>query len=766
MRLADGRYQIKKRLRACVVFGEHDLAQRAPFPRIDLVLCRNVLIYFSSELQQRVLQIFAFALREGAYLVLGRAETVGPLAELFAPDDRCPKVYVRRGGRAPIPNLQPPQLLPRVSPTLRVRPAPAAPPVEALSPRHAPFEAVLASFPHGVIIIDRRYDVVEINLAARRLLAIHTPALGEDFVHLAHLVPHRQLLDLVEGAFHGTSPAPIGVRVDAPEAGPPRYLQIACFPQNLGAGSPVSACALVLVTDVTVSRSRVLELEHAAAVEADAKGELARTTADLQTQLSHATEENERLAAAVDEARAARDRAEAEKGEDHAALERLNETNRRLTTANEELAATIDRLRGVNEELLVRSEEAQAAHEEIETLNEEFQASNEELEALNEELQSTVEELTTTNAELEARYRDNAELAKVAQAEREKLAATLLGIGDALLAVDASGRLLFQNRAYLDTIGDGSTLHDMDGAPIPPDQTPAARATRGEAFQAELTIAGPSGQQRYFEAVGNPILGPEGHAGGVVAIRDITERSVRVLQDRFLAMASHELRTPLVPLTGYLDMLLKLLDGADPRARRYASQARQEVVRLTGLVGDLVDVVRLKTGKLALSPEPVDLRGVVARAAEVARAIADGVEIREDAGPEVLVRGDAARLEQVVINLLVNAVKHAAGTPRVDVRVRREDEHAELVVEDYGPGIPAADLPQIFGSFYQVDRKDRASRGGMGLGLFIAKEIVDAHGGAISVESEVGKGTRFTVRLPLDRKNSAHTGGDGEEGAT
>ncbi|APR85732.1 Chemotaxis protein methyltransferase CheR [Minicystis rosea] len=768
VRLPDDRYQVKKRLRSCVVFGEHDLGQRAPFPRIDLVLCRNVLIYFTSELQRRVLQLFAFALREGGYLVLGKAETVGPLAEFFTPDDRFSKVYVRRGGRAPIPSLQPPQVLPRVLPArMSARtPIPPAPAPPAVAPPRAPFEAVLTSFPLGVVIIDRRYDILEINLAARRLLAIHTPALGEDFVHLAHPVPHRELLDLIEGAFQSTSPAPLDVRVDPPEAGPPRYLQIACFPQHFEAGAPVTECALVLVTDVTVPQSRIRELEHTAAAESAARAEIGSANAELQAAVSRATGENKQLAAAVEDLRAARDRAESAKAESVATIERLGETNRRLTTANEELAATIERLRGANEELLVRAEEAQAAHEEVETLNEEFQASNEELEALNEELQATVEELTTTNSELEARYRDNADLARTAQAEREKLAATLLGIGDALVAVDASGRPLFQNRAYEDTLGDESALRDADGRPLPPDRTPAARAARCEAFRTEITIGDPSGPRRYFEAVGNPIQGPDGHAGGVVVMRDITDRSIRVLQDRFLAMASHELRTPLVPLMGYLDMLLKLLDGADPRARRYASQARQEVQRLEGLVSDLVDVVRLQTGRLTLNLEPVELRTVIARAAQIARVSAGGTEIREEAGSDVLVRGDAPRLEQVVINLLVNAVKHAAGTPRIDVRIRRGEDrpgYADIVVEDYGAGIPAEALPHIFGSFYQVEHKNRPSRGGMGLGLFIAKEIVDAHDGAISVESEVGKGTRFTVRLPLDRRDSESAQGSSDD---
>ena len=755
VRLPDDRYQIKKHLRSCVVFGQHDLSQRAPFPRIDLVVCRNVLIYFSTELQQRVLQLFAFALRPGGFMVLGRAETVGRLGELFAPDERFPKVYVRNEGRAPIPNLQPPLARMR-GPAGPVAVKGAASPVTvatAPAPPRAPFEAVLTSLPLGVVVIDRRYDIVEINLAARRLLGIDTLAVGEDFVHLAHKVPHRDLLGLIEGAFQGTSPPAVEGRVEPPEAGPPRHLEITCFPQHLEGESPANACALVLVTDVTLSRNRIDELSLAAASDSAVKTELTRTVAELRTKASRAIEDKERLEAATVELRTALDLAAAAKAENQAAVERLGETNRRLLTANEELAASIERLRSSNEELLVSSEETQAAHEEMETLNEEFQASNEELKTLNEELQAAVEELTTTNGELEARYRDNVELTRAAQAEREKLAATLLGIGDALLAVDESGRPLFQNPAYVVTIGTDAALRDAEGASIPPEQMPAARVARGEAFRAELTIDAPDGQRRYFDACGNPILGPGGHAGGVVVYRDITDRSVRALQDRFLAMASHELRTPLVPLTGYLDMLLRIPDGVDPRVRRYATQARHEVTRFTGLVNDLVDVVRLRTGKLRMEHELVDLGAVVARATEVARATAGGVEIREQEILPISVRGDAARLEQVVMNLLMNAIKHASGTLHVDVRIQPAagaPGQAEIVVQDYGTGISAADLPHIFGSFYQVERADRSSRHGMGLGLFIAKEIVDAHGGTLSVESALGKGTTFTVRLPLD----------------
>lgn len=753
--VAEDRHQVTKEVRALVVFGEHDLAQRAPFPHINLVVCRNVLIYFSSELQRRVLQIFAFALRDGGYLVLGRAETVSPLPEFFAPHAEWPKVYVRRGGRAPIPSLRAPQAGPRL-PSARLVLG-VQPPVvgQPLPPARAPFEALVTNLPVALVVVDRSYDIIEINLAARRLLGIHTPALGEDLIHLASALPHRPLLDLIEGAFRGTSPASIRVS-EAPQQGPvPRTLEIACYPQRFDTSSPVAECVLVLVTDVTATVARLEELERVAAEEGAARVKLAGDMEALGVAHERALEEGRRLRAEVEELRGARDRSEAARLESAALIERLTETNRRLSSANDELAAAIEQLRGANEELLIRTEEAQAAHEELETLGEEFQASNEELETLNEELQATVEELSTTNAELETRNNENAALVRTAQAEREKLAATLLGIGDAFLAVDTAARPLFQNPAYAATF-DHAELRDPDGEPIAPEDTPAARAARAETFRADFTIADASGALRYFEACGNPILSPGDHVGGVVVIRDITDRSVRSLQDRFLAIAGHELRTPLTLLLGYLAFLDKLPAGDVANRQRYVEKARHEVVRLARLVDDLVDVVRIRTGKLALTRKPVDLRAVVERAVDLARGGAAGVPIEVDTSelrePPV-VRAEEARLEQVIINLVVNAGKHGAGTPRIDVRLRRVEEgggQAEIVVEDQGPGIPPDALAHIFESFYQVEHPDPKSRGGMGLGLYIAREIVEAHGGSLCATSVLGQGTTMTVRLPLE----------------
>lgn len=242
----------------------------------------------------------------------------------------------------------------------------------------------------------------------------------------------------------------------------------------------------------------------------------------------------------------------------------------------------------------------------------------------------------------------------------------------------------------------------------------------------------------------------------VLVIRDITERSLHQLQDAFLALASHELRTPLTPLQSYLELIARTLgrkDPADPdiaRTLRYAGIAGGQVRRLGRLVDDLLDVARLQTGKLTLRRAPVRVDELAGRAIEIAQTLAAGQAIALDAsGLPLTVDADAERLEQVLLNLLTNAITHAPGTERIDVCVRREGGEAIIEVRDNGPGIAAAELPHVFSRFYQT-RQRREGGGGLGLGLFIAREIVVAHGGAIAVDSIKGQGATFTVRLPLD----------------
>jgi signal transduction histidine kinase/CheY-like chemotaxis protein len=226
------------------------------------------------------------------------------------------------------------------------------------------------------------------------------------------------------------------------------------------------------------------------------------------------------------------------------------------------------------------------------------------------------------------------------------------------------------------------------------------------------------------------------------------------IRDEFLSIASHELRTPLTPLALQSDALVDLVGKhvSDERVRaqiqrRLATLGRQ-VERMTRLVGNLLDVSRLRSGRLELQLEDCDLsdlaRDITARFEEdLSRA---GRHIRCDVDGAVRGRWDRARLDQVLTNLIANAVRYGGEKP-ISVTLRKAPDHATLTVSDQGPGIPDGELGRIFESF-ERGQQSRA-HGGLGLGLFIARRIVEAHGGNIAVSSEAGKGADFTVTLPL-----------------
>jgi two-component system CheB/CheR fusion protein len=235
---------------------------------------------------------------------------------------------------------------------------------------------------------------------------------------------------------------------------------------------------------------------------------------------------------------------------------------------------------------------------------------------------------------------------------------------------------------------------DAQGCRLPPAETPQARAARGETFSLEFTLPAADGSRCWYEANGQPLHnGGAGHA--VVVIRDITLSSQhRRLQDEFLALASHELLTPLTSIQGYLGLMQPLLQrqGADQHLALYAATAQHHVRRLVALVGDLVDVTRLQSGNLTLDPAPLEVGALAAQAVETARGLEQAQEqthpLTLDAPPEPLwVQGDAGRLEQVLLNLLTNALTYTPPTTQIAVRLRRDGGEVALAVQDNGPGI-------------------------------------------------------------------------------
>ncbi|MEO6458112.1 MAG: CheR family methyltransferase, partial [Chloroflexia bacterium] len=776
-----GSCEAKKHLRGMIIFGEHDLVQRAPFPRIDMAMCRNVLIYFTKELQQHALELFAFALREGGYLVLGKTETVSPRAEYFTAQQGNQKIYRRREGRrrpvmpinstsfAPLPAPRGTQRQERIATQELLRMQHEATQIRATR------ENLLHQLPVGVVVVDRRYDIQEINSAARQLLSIHTQAVGEDLVHLAHYIPQRKLRAVIDQAIKEGTPGKLGeVQVLHAVTGEPVCLEICCYPHpDLEDEDMPYEYALILVTDVTETTltRRALEQSHEDQLARDA--ELVRTLADLQSSNSSMATRNDELAQAIADLEGSRLQTEETAARHAERMEHLSQANSELLTANKELTRNNAQLRAMQEEFMSASEETQAAVEEVETLNEEMQASNEELETLNEELQATIEELHTSNADLEARGNELQGLTgslqtqrELAEREKARLEAILAGLADSVLVVSSDGKTLLTNVAYQRLFGDGdgqNVLTDEGARPLPLDSTPAARAARGETFSMIFTLAKEQGNGvdnlRWFEAVGQPSPGEEGTHWGVVVIRDVTERSLRLLQEQFATLAGHELRTPLTTIQGYLQLLatwLKERPSEDSvRPLRNVNIALSQVQRLTRLINDLVDVSRLQAGKFNLHIEPVELNGLLSQSVEIGKTLTEKQMVSLDMGDEVLVvNGDPERLQQVMLNLMTNAMTHAPGSTRIDVRLRRVEggdagDMAEIEVQDYGKGIEAQHLVDIFSRFYQVWHGAPSPGQGLGLGLFIAHQIVTAHGGAISVNSVPDKGATFTVRLPL-----------------
>jgi two-component system CheB/CheR fusion protein len=622
----------------------------------------------------------------------------------------------------------------------------------------------------GVVVVDQEYDIQIINPAAIRLLGIYTAAISKDLIHLVETVPATGLRAAIDAAFqrppsrHDESGANVTVVTVETALGELRRLQIACYPHtgnnnsdmagvpgaNLHGVKPHTERVLILVSDVT----RQIQ-EQAAAVAAAAETNV-RHQAVGPLAKADEPDERERAYLAIVE----------ENAQLRARVEEISAVNRRLLHDSQELVEANLELRGANEDLLVGREEAEANAEEVKTLNEELQATNEELVTVNEEMEATVEELHTANDDLAARSRELQQLAamlkaqhQASEAARAQLEAILLSMGDALLVVDAHGARILTNTAYTRMFDgeDGELVaEDAQGQPLPADMQPQHQAATGSPFTLAFMLTAADGTRRWFEATGQPVR-HRGIEGGVVSIRDITERRLRLLQEEFLALASHELRSPLTALLMALQLLTRrsLSDMAGADTQRTLRLALRQAQRLRVLVNDLLDASRVQQGKLHLQLAPVDLVALVSEAVEAVRLDVQSQAINLDRGTEPLVvMADAPRLEQVILNLLTNAIKFAPDTQRIDVRLRRAEAmsgtgHAEAIlqVQDYGPGISAAELPQVFTRYFQSAHT--TAHGGLGLGLFITRELVTAHDGDVSVVSTEGQGATFTVRLPL-----------------
>lgn len=827
-------WRVAQAVRDLCVFVRHDVARDPPFSRLDLVSCRNVLIYFSSALQRRVLAAAHYCLLTPGYLLLGRSESAAAAPRWFAPAARASRLYVRKPGPSAF------HLLPRLG-ALPGANAPAGPELRAPALESDLARQVdrllLARYGPPGVVVDEHLQVLEYR--GRTGPYLEQPA-GE---------PQTGLLKLARGGL--AAPLRIALAQARTSAGPVRKEHVAVDGKD---GEPPCDLVILPVTSRGRGEPSFVVLFEARPPPPPAPhgpkpkgGRVSATTVDALEQKLASTKEYVALL-----------------------LEEHGRGTEALASTNDELVSGNEELQSLNEELETAKEELQASNEELTTVNDELNGRNQELLAVNADVlhlleaielpvlmlddgcrirrftQRAAEYLGLTPADMGRRIFDVSlpvhvpDLApwiiramdEVVMIESEiqdaddrwhrlrvrpnqavdgHVQGVVLSLVDIdalrheiertrwardyarsiveavqvpLLVLDAGLVVLSANAACYQLLGEapdeleGRGLFELRSGEW--DTTALRAAVSGIAarpgpagrFQGlALERDSPGLGRRHASVSGCAVPMPAGAPLILLAIEDVTERreterlraealaaaeAARQLAERadrtkdvFLAHLSHELRAPLTAIMLHAGGLRRGQVEAEAVARAGAL-IEAAIRRQARLVDDLLDVSRIAAGKLTLAVAPLDLRALVAGSVETMRpeAAAKGVQVTfEGGGEDAWCPGDRVRLEQVVSNLLANAVKFTPAGGTVQVRIGVVDGMARLAVADSGRGIEAELLPRIFERFVQGPDVEAS---GLGIGLFIVRDLVALHGGTVAAESP-GKdlGATFTVRLPL-----------------
>jgi len=350
----------------------------------------------------------------------------------------------------------------------------------------------------------------------------------------------------------------------------------------------------------------------------------------------------------------------------------------------------------------------------------------------------------------------------IAQRSRENILTLLDNISDPIIFVEADGTITFANmaaqkivrsepiaRKIYEAIEDYYVIEMFEET---------VRTWQAQESKVVMYI---NDEKRYYSCSMIPVILPRGERRVVIIMRDVTkEHELNELRKQFVSNVSHELRTPLTSIHGYAETLLSDPDMDAETRKRFLTIIENESARMSRMINDLLDLERMESGEARFEFKETDLCKVVNYVLSIVEPLASehGVKVDIQCEP-VSIWADQDRMVQMILNLVDNAIKYTSlkeiGDKRVKVRVTREGKHAIIEVSDTGPGIPKEALPRLFDRFYRVDKGRSRRMGGSGLGLSIVKSIVDRHGGEISVSSEVGVGTTFSVKLPIEREVEA-----------
>ncbi len=375
-----------------------------------------------------------------------------------------------------------------------------------------------------------------------------------------------------------------------------------------------------------------------------------------------------------------------------------------------------------------------------------------------------------TMADQAAAAIESAQLREETRTWRERLDAVFERMAEAVLVFDGQGKLALLNSSAEELlaasgvrVGDAAAevlrkagLRDARGRPEAPEQSAPMRALRGERVDnLEVDLPVPGGPTRHLLASAVPLMAGDRIRGAVVVWRDITYiRELERMRAEFLSMVSHELRSPLTSVLGYAQLLQRQIargrvpTDLDERLQVIVDQAK----RVNALLEDLLEASRAEAGRLSLKLQQVDLAALIDRAVSDAATLAADHRFKVDV-PQGLppVQADPGRIEQVLRNLLSNAVKFSLPGTEVATSVRLEPARVVVAVSDQGRGVAREDQASLFLPFHRVREVGGREVKGVGLGLFISRSIVEAHGGDMWVHSELGHGSTFYFSLPLER---------------
>ena len=736
----DAHYQVAKPVRDLCIFSRHDVLRDPPFSRIDLLSCRNLLIYFAPHAQKRVVPVFHYALNPGAFLTLGPAETIGAFSELFSlVDGSRSKIYVRKAvpGRRPLE--LPERYVVRHADTPAGAKEAALPELEQLQ-QEADHIAQERYVPAGVVC-DDALNVVQFRGDTGPYL-VQPP--GPPSINLLKLARPGLLIDI------GSAIAQ--VRKDG---GPVRKTGLRV---EAAAGVREVSLEVIALQPPGSAQSWFLIFFESAAPESRPEVPSATLWGSLRAMLGAEPAGGENNSQARD-----------------GAIEESSE----IAHLQRELQASRDYVRGMVEQHESALEELKSAQEELLSSNEEFQSTNEELETAKEELQSANEELATTNDELAHRIHDLHDLTNRLKESRDYAEAIVDTVCEPILVLDSSLRVVRANLSFYvhfktsRELTERRLIYELGNGQW---DIPQLRVLL-EKILPESTSLRDHEVIHVFPEIGERTVclnaqrldWPE-HWLILLAIEDVTERT-SVLEtlregdrhkDEFLAMLGHELRNPLAAIRNAL--LICGHEDVNPAAKQQAlamiSRQLQKEVRL---VDDLLDLSRITHGTIALEKKQVDVAQVVMQAVEEMRHALDARrhELTLAMPSEsVLVVGDATRLEQVVVNLLGNSIKFTDPGGRIHVAVERHGGEAHITIVDNGIGIAPELLPKIFDLFVQAKSSPDRAHGGLGLGLTLVRRIIGMHGGSIDVKRRgLKQGAEFIVRLPALPEGIAHVVG-------